>query len=224
MKLDKHDLYWAVTKLPKNLKELMTTPNWKNLIYVGGGYLRASISGEKINDIDVFTNSKHNAELIAYKLADKKEDVIVTGNTYTVRGRVPIQIIHRWVFDKPEDVSNSFDFTICCGVIFYNDKWDSFCDDRFYTDLSSKRLIYRSPVRNEDAGGSLLRVLKYYSKGYRIPINDLSKVLSRIVAALPTSYSDLTSEIESLLKEVDPQIDPDHIYHLPTIEENGAII
>ena len=43
------------------------------------------------------------------------------------------------------------------------------CNIRFYPDLAARRLVYTSPLRNEDAGGSILRVLKFYQRGYRIP-------------------------------------------------------
>ena len=223
MKLDKHDLAWALTRLPKHLKKIIEDPQWRNIVFVGGGYLRAIVAGETVNDVDVFVPSKTQAELLAHKLTDDKKNIVETDNAYTVKGKLPIQIIHRWLFSKPEDVANSFDFTICCAVIFFNGTWDSFCDDRFYIDIASKRLVYRSPVRNEDAGGSMLRVLKYYQKGYRIPLDSLGYVMARMVAKLDTSKIDIKNEndvgfvLTGLLREVDPAIDPFHNAHLPSL-------
>lgn len=223
MKLDYQDLKWAIQRLPSNLKKVMQDKEWQNNIFVGGGYLRSIVSNEKINDVDVFVKSAKDAELLAYKLCDKKEDVIKTENAYTIRGKVAIQIIHRWLFEKPEDVSNSFDYTVCCAVIYCDGRgFDSFCDDRFYIDLASKRLVYRSPIRNEDAGGSMLRVLKYYQKGYRIPLNSLGAVIARLVKDIDTKKLSLKDEqqvakvITGLLREVDPDIDPTHTAHLPS--------
>jgi len=223
MKLDYQDLKWAIQRLPANLRKVMQDKDWHNNIFVGGGYLRSIVSNEKINDVDVFVKSAKDAELLAYKLCDKKDDVIKTDNAYTIRGKVAIQIIHRWLFEKPQDVSNSFDYTVCCAVISFNGKeFDSFCDDRFYIDLASKRLVYRSPVRNEDAGGSMLRVLKYYQKGYRIPLNSLGSVIARLDKDIDTNKVKLKDEhriaeiITGLLREVDPDIDPSHNAHLPS--------
>lgn len=222
MKLDIQDLKWALQRLPLSLKTAMKEPEWKGNIFVGGGYLRSIVANETINDVDVFVKSKKDAELLAYKLCFDKKDVIKTDNAYTIKGKMVIQIIHRWLFEKPEDVSNSFDFTICCAVIYYDENFDSFCDDRFYIDLAAKRLVYRCPVRNEDAGGSMLRVLKYYQKGYRIPLNSLGNVIARLVKSLDNSKSDMTNEeqigkvITGLLREVDPEIDPLHLSHLPS--------
>ena len=137
-KLDRQDLVWAVRRLPSNLKELMMEDEWVGRIFVGGGYLRSIVSGEQINDVDVFVPSREIGELIAYKLAEKKEDVYTTQNAFTVKGKMTIQIIHRWTFEKPEDVSNSFDFTVCCAVIYTENggpvaRWNSYSDSRFYT-------------------------------------------------------------------------------------------
>jgi hypothetical protein len=229
MKIDYQDLKFALIRLPLNLKNLMESPEWSGRIFVGGGYLRSIVSGEKINDVDVFVNSVQDAEFVALKLANEKKDIHKTDNAYTIKGKTIIQIIHRWVFDKAEDISNSFDFTICCAVIFCTRedekiKWDSYCDDRFYIDLASKRLIYRCPVRNEDAGGSMLRVLKYYQKGYRIPLDSMGNVIARLVKAIDKDKININDEgqvghvITGLLREVDPNIDPFHLSHLPSTE------
>jgi hypothetical protein len=243
MELDYNDLRFAIIRLPINLKKIMEDKDWYNRIFVGGGYLRSIVSGESINDVDVFVNSKTNAELLAYKLCHEKKDVYETDNAYTIKGKITIQIIHRWVFERAEDISNSFDFTICCAVIYIKSflpakmnsnsdepkqivKWSSFCDDRFYIDLASKRLVYCNPKRNEDAGGSMLRVLKYYQKGYRIPLDSLGGVIARLIHNIDTDRQPLSDEagvasiITGLLREVDPTIDPFHLSHLPAINDD----
>lgn len=227
MELDIQDLRWAIRRLPSNLSKIMEDPEWSGKIFVGGGYLRSIVSNESVNDVDVFVGTKVEAELLAYKLTPNRNDVIVTDNAYTVKGKLPIQIIHRWLFDKPEDVSNSFDFTVCCAVIWYNTttRWGSYCDDRFYIDLAAKRLVYRSPIRDEEVGGSMLRVLKYYQKGYRIPMDSLGKVIARLVSKVnfhaidPGDNEWLAKVVTGLLIEVDPAIDPLHNAHLPAQEE-----
>jgi hypothetical protein len=227
MELDIYDLNSAIKRLPNNLVSLMKSEEWVGSIFIGGGYLRSVVAMEPINDIDVFVKSSKDAELLAYKLCSKKEDVIVTENAYTVKGKLDIQIIHRWVFENIEDVGNSFDFTVCNAVFSYNNgKWVSFCDDRFYVDISAKRIIYRNPVRNEDAGGSMLRVLKYYQKGYRVPLDSLGAIIARLIKDInveicPLSDEEKTSKvITGLLREVDPNTDPLHYGHVETNDAN----
>lgn len=229
-KLDRQDLKWAIKRLPKVLKDLMAEDEWNSKIFVGGGYLRSIVSGEDINDIDIFVPSRQIGELLAYKLAKEKEDVYTTQNAFTITSYpLTMQIIHRWTFEDAVTIAQSFDFTVCAAVIYFNPEtklWDSYVDERFYTDLAAKRLIYKNPERNEDAGGSMLRVLKYYRKGYRIPLDSLGDVITRLVRGV--KFEELpetgTSEFEarfakvitSLLVEVDPNIDPEHLAHLPS--------
>ena len=221
-KLNEYDLKRCITILPKNLKNIMIKDFWKNKIFIGGGYIRSIITNEKINDIDLFVDSKESAKTLCFELANKKDDVIETENAFTIKGRLDIQIIHRWLFEKKEDVANSFDFTCCCAVISFNDNWDSYCDENYYQDLAAKRLVYRFPPRNEDAGGSMLRILKYYQKGFRIPLDSLGGVIARLLKDYDVNKTPLSDEkavakiITGLLREVDPNVDPTHQSHLPS--------
>lgn len=211
MKLDNYDMQQAKRCLPMDLIKIMESADWAQKVFVGGGYLRAIVARESINDIDVFVSSKTEAELLARKLAGR-DDIVTTDNAFTVKRKTPVQVIHRWVFEKAEDVANSFDFTVCCAVISCKEGvWDSFCDDRFYTDLAAKRLVYRCPVINEDAGGSMIRVLKYYQKGYRTPLSSLAAVIARLVKGIEFRPDRTLSDeqwvagiIRGLLIEVDP--------------------
>jgi hypothetical protein len=228
MKLDSFDLYTCINRLPKELRELMRDREHRGLIFIGGGFIRACVAQEILNDIDIFTQDAVMARHFANVLGEQGQ-VIETENAITIRSTpVPMQLIHRWTFARPEDVALSFDFTVCCAVIFVNEhgEFDSYCDDRFYIDLANKRLVYRSPVRNEDAGGSMLRVLKYYQRGYRIPLDSLGAVIARMCQGVDWSRIDAfeTSDRESevakvltgLLREVNPNIDPTHSAHIET--------
>lgn len=240
-----HDLQFALLQTPKPLLKLMKGPAWAGKIFVGGGFLRSIVAREPVNDIDVFTGSKNDAEMLSQILAAETESrVYTTDNAYTVLGTKPaVQIIHRWTFDTAHNLCQSFDFTCCCAAFWWNEKndglidessWASTCDPRFYCDVAAKRLIYRNPTRNEDAGGSMLRVLKYYQKGYRIPLDSLAAVITRLVQGvdfkelLPNLDGPAAVELAAkeaperfsriicgLLREVDPAIDPNHVAHLP---------
>lgn len=196
--------------------------------------------------------------------------VIKTDNAYTVagRGRLSVQFIHRWTYPNPEQLLESFDFTIACGAFWWEPprpdcshvvlrpavdggsdvcldcgaqfraddpatsagRWRSLVDDRFYPDLAAKRLVYRSPQRNEDAGGSLLRVLKFYQRGYRVPLDSMGAVIARLMSGVTEEgLNGLISEgrtreqavarvVTGLLREVDPMIDAAHVAHLPAME------
>ena len=231
--LNRMDLAWAVRRLPAPIRDLLKAHGPK--VFMAGGYLRAIVSGEKVSDLDLFAPSKDYAEACAKELAgDGKPHE--TDNAFTVRTKPYVtQFIHRWTFTDPKDAIASFDFTIAQAAIWWTEEgWRSCCAPGFYADLAAKRLVYTAPARNEDAGGSMLRVLKFYQRGYRIPLDSLGAVIARLALGVERINKAASSEawlakiITGLLREVDPLIDPDHIAHLPSSDEpteepaNGA--
>lgn len=233
MLLDDADFKHIKKMIPSILMSIMEMPEWNNKVFIAGGFIRAIVAGEEINDVDVFVKSKGDALLLAAQIIKESGHSVKTfesANATTIKiGRDVLQIIHRWTFEKPEDILNSFDFTICCAVIYVEQAgvdsitWRSVCDSRFYIDLASKRLVYRSPSRNEDAGGSMLRVLKYYQRGYRTPLDCLGAVMARVFMGVEKkkitglaeiadavihneeyTESSVARVITSLLVEVDP--------------------
>jgi hypothetical protein len=242
--LTKHDLNWAVQRLPPKVKKLLQ--DRPNRIFVAGGYLRSRITGEKVSDIDLFTATKDEARtaiedlIIDISIPEDDRDVNATRedllhdlqpliyeteNAFTAKGTRPmIQAIHRWTFDNPIAAIESFDFTIAKAAIWWTGSWwESVCHHDYYADIAGKRLVYTSPVREESAGGSLLRVLKFYQRGYRIPLESLAAVIARLVNSVEfqkvdfqrrDSEAHLTYILKGLLREVDPNTDPDAIQPL----------
>lgn len=230
-----HDLQWLLRRCPvKVLKQVMES---KGRLMIAGGCIRSCIANEPVNDIDLFSATPQEAVNIANILAPDQDrakndkgllpGIIATDNAYTLLNYKPVvQIIHRWSFDTPDQCIASFDFTIAQAAVWHDgDKWRSLVGERFYADLAAKRLIYLRPRRQEEAGGSLLRVLKFYQKGYRIPLNSFAGAITRMVMAVDfekiNSHGEereaqLTKVLTGLLREVDPNIDPTHVAHLPS--------
>lgn len=216
-------------------------------VFLAGGFIRSVIAGETVNDIDLFAKDKATAEAVANDLGKRfGRSVRSSDNAYTIFGKpYMIQVIHRWTFDDPEKCVESFDYTIARAAVWAekhyiapfprevnHHTWTSKCDDDFYADLAAHRLVYRSPIREEAAGGSLLRLLKFYRRGYRSPLDTLAAVMARMVmqvrsdAIAATVALDHAQGIENseerqiakvllgLLHEVDPNSvtnDPDYI-------------
>ena len=220
MQLDEMDLQWCVRCLPKDVRNLMRT-HLPRLV-VAGGYIRALIAGEKPSDIDIFVPSPEVAKTAALKLLglepgnDLPKTVVKTANALTIpRKDITVQFITRWTFDDVGAVIQSFDFTIAAAALWCDASgWHSLCNDRFYMDLAAKRLVYRSPARNEDAGGSMLRVLKFYQRGYRIPLPSMGAVIARLMKGVkweaihthPENEQEmqLAKVLTGLLVQVDP--------------------
>ena len=218
------DLHFVVSRLPKDVVALLKSER----VFVAGGFIRATIAGERTADIDILGPDKDRLDYLAKALAvERRGRVHQTDNAYTVLSppRIPVQFIHRWLFDSPEELIASFDFTIAQAVVWWKQNadtdpdpekgtWVSLVSERYYPDLAARRLVYLSPVRNEDAGGSLLRVRKFLKVGYNIQPNSFAKVIARLVMGvkwdkLPPDRPQeeaISIVLTGLLREVDPLV------------------
>lgn len=243
-KLLHEDLRWALRRTPTCVLQLLKAHPGR--AFVGGGFLRACVAGEKASDVDIFAPSEPDARSYAVFLQSKAQGARLheTENAFTVHGGglpLSLQVIHRWAYDNAEALVSSFDFTIAMAAFWWegddaqgNDSryvpqphWESLCDFRFYHDLAAKRLRYTAPSREEDAGGSMLRVLKFYQRGYRIPLDSLGAVIARLscgVRQYGQSEQDFAKVLTGLLREVDPNVDPTHIAHLPASAKDDELM
>jgi len=230
------DILWATRVLPRAVKDAMKKHG--NKIVVAGGFLRASIARETINDVDLFVPDAEFGRQLASELSEgNQKKVHQSENALTIFGhKYTIQVITRWTFHHPSFIVPSFDFTIARAAMWWEpslDSWQSLADERFYPDLAAKRLIYCNPERNEDAGGSMLRLLKFYSRGYTAPLSTVAGVMGRMLTGVPEVNFEkrgcirpgdwekqMGQVLTGLLREVDPQIDPDHIAHIPGVPSN----
>jgi hypothetical protein len=217
--LTRNDLHYVVQRLPRDVRDLLSQNGGK--LFVGGGFIRATIAGETPSDIDVFGDSKMLLSSVADLLLSRRPGSYLhkTKNAITLitPGRMPVQFITRWVFEKGEHLIASFDFTVCQAAVWRTDAqtnapWASSTGDGFYVDLAGRRLVYTSPVRDEDAGGSMLRLIKYVKRGYSIQIGSLAAIVSRLNSGVMRARLHDDSEqsyariVHSLLREVDPML------------------
>lgn len=257
MILNPYDVDFIVKRLPREVRAALVANGEYRVnnqlsrpatLFLAGGCIRSVIAREEINDFDLFAASKAEAARIANELADAmKGRVYETDNAYTITG-IPtkaVQIIHRWTFDSVEKCIESFDFTVARAGLYhstnelpinYGDpvktkKWIGLADDNFYPDLAAKRLVYRFPVREEEAGGSLLRLLKFYRRGYTAPLHTVAGVIARLsnkvdhnkIHGTPAEREEqLTKVLRGLLYEVDPNAAPaDAAYYEESDEDRS---
>lgn len=207
------DLRRVVSRLPRDVIALLK----EGKVLLAGGFIRATIAGEKVNDIDLFGADKEHLNQVAVELTRQREGrKHDTDNAFTVLslGRTPVQIIHRWLYSDAAGLVLEFDFTIARACVWFrDDKWHSLIDAGFYPDLAAKRLVYCSPVRDEDVGGSLLRARKFLRAGYFIDAENLGAVVARLCSKVDWSRVDDSDPegraariVTSLLREVDPLV------------------
>lgn len=205
------DLNYIVRNLPKDVRSLLQKDAG---VYLAGGFIRAMVAGEKVSDIDLWGADKKHLDIVAELFAGKRQvRCMTTDNAHTIltMGRTPVQFITRWTYDDPVKLAEAFDYSIAQAVVWYRDGiWQSWVGEFFYPDLAAKRLRYLCPVRNEDAGGSLLRMQKFISRGYRISPESMGKVIARLMCGVRIDqFAGQDEEMRALvliglLREVDP--------------------
>ncbi len=181
------DLEKCCRRIPGHLKDILKTAS-PGSVFIAGGFIRSCVLEEEVNDIDVFTDSVERSAAVAQLYASKftpPAKVITTKNAFTILRKKPVvQVIQRWNFSKPEDVLASFDFVLSCACIWYDGQnFVSAVHDQYYRDLAGKCLTYLAPIRMEDPGGSMVRVLKYIRRGCTIDPVNLGLVMARVAAA-----------------------------------------
>lgn len=213
------DLHHILARLPKDVASLLReTPG----LMLAGGFIRSTITGEPVSDIDLFGPSKDMLDNTAKTFAlDRKARYHATENAFTVLtpGRHAIQFIHRWTYTDPAAVIADFDFTIAQAAIWWSPPdplvegaqghWCSAVSDTYYADLASRRLRYLAPARHEDAGGSLLRARKFLKRGYHIEAQSLAKVVARAARGVREVAEAIDEQrfshlLTAVLREVDP--------------------
>jgi hypothetical protein len=216
--LTQSDLNFVLMRCPRDIVKLLKANPGK--LFLAGGFIRSTISGDKVSDIDLFGTSKDDLTRIAKDLTlERKGRYFATDNAITVLSppRIPVQFITRWTFPfgeseksggwSAERLIQSFDFTVCQAVIWAEKKlipdvdlnnihpeavhkghevikFYSLTSDSFYPDLAARRLVYTFPQREEEAGGSFMRVIKFIKKGYNVQAPTLAGVTARILSKL----------------------------------------
>jgi hypothetical protein len=203
------DLLFVIGRLPKDVIGLVK----KYGLIVAGGFIRSTIAGEKVSDIDFFGKDQPTLRAAAQEICIARGGRLhETPNAITVLSghRIPLQFIMRWTYENAEGVIPSFDFTVCRAALeFKEEKWRGYCCERFYPDLAARRLYYTHPVRDEEVGGSLMRAIKFIPRGYKIQAGSLAGVIARLMSKVDHdkirgSEEQLKIVVTGLLREVDP--------------------
>lgn len=212
--LTPQDLAFVLSRLPRDLRDMVKDQG----LQVGGGFIRETIAGGVVQDVDIFGPTKERLEAAAAYLKVKREGAREhkTPNAITIVSppRLPVQFITRWLFTDASELVASFDFTVCQAAVWYDTEakaWASCIGESFYSDLAARRLVYTFPVREEEAGGSMLRVRKFLARGYVVQAASLAGVISRIANAVDwervgKDERAAAKVITGLLHEVDPLV------------------
>ncbi len=183
-----HDL---ARKLPEDVQTILR--KFGPDICVAGGYVRDLLLDAEPNDIDIFGT---HIDAVEGAIEEFKYDVFhylhytTTINAVTFypnqkyNGPV-VQFITRVYYSDHYKLIQSFDFSICQAALYWDGhQWVGITTPEFWGDLTDRTMHYTAPERDEDPGASVLRMVKFAGRGFRIPKEDVARVVGRFDAQL----------------------------------------
>lgn len=186
MELKPNDLHRCLEVLSEKCTDLQRVMiYYPRQLVVAGGFVRDAVWGDLFKDVDVFVPSEsvaRSAASVLSSLSQKPPIVARTSVSVCDRGGALVQFSHRQPFADPLEVVGGFDFTTSQGSFWYDGGWKSHVSDHFYPDVFMLRIRYCAPVRDEDPGASLLRLLRLYRRGYRASLETLARVVARFAS------------------------------------------
>lgn len=149
--------------------------------YIAGGCFKDWLAGKRPKGVDVFFRSAEDFDRALLDMSMERKMVYQGERAVAFEparyGDPHIELI-RYGFGEPQEVLETFDFTVC------QMSWEDgevFCSPTFFEDLTARRLhvdAMPAPV------GTYLRMLRYCGYGFR-PDAETAKRVAEALIALP---------------------------------------
>lgn len=195
------DIKQVIYSLPEAIVILMR--KYAGISVLAGGYIRATVANEEVNDIDIFVPTNEIGERFASELYNKTYYMDANHIQVYVDG-IEVQIIWRYPYKKVNEILEQFDYTVAKAAIWFDEGIDKevpdfkgICHQRFYKDLARKLLVYDCN-REVERVQSIPRLLKYTKYGYSIEPSSLSAVIAKTCLSL-----DLTNGFDGMQKQLE---------------------
>lgn len=183
-----------VKKIPDRL--LARINDWdsigtKSQCMVGGGFIRDFYSRDKPRDLDLFFRTETHYKIIWEKLLGCPDHTLIhtTEMATTFRNNTNGKIVQliKAIKGTPEEVFDSFDFTVCKVVLDIRKK-RVLLHDSFFEHLAGKVLYFD---KAEPALTSLRRALRFASdRGYKVPDETMVKLARQISSQIDWADSE----------------------------------
>lgn len=162
--------------------------------FIAGGALTSAFTGQPINDVDFYFKSKEAfMEAVAHAYSDGLWCVAATDRAVTfISNTDVIQLMHFDFFETAEAIFDAFDYTVCMAA-YDMDKKEFIFSENFMKHAAQRHLSFHSGTRYPY--GSLLRVLKYQDRGYKINKADLLRIGLACSTVPIESWDDLAAAI-----------------------------
>lgn len=161
---------------------------------IAGGALTSAFTKRPIADVDMYFRSEEAfQEAVREAYDDHMWCVAATDRAATfARGDAIVQLMCFGYFATPADVFDAFDFTACMAAYDADAKQFVFHEE-FLKHAAQRHLRFHSGTRYPF--GSLLRTLKYQSKGYGLSQGDLLRIALCCMKVPLNSWDDLAKAI-----------------------------
>ena len=142
---------------------------------IAGGFITSLFTNKEINDVDIYFRKESDAVKFAKLMwqgngwftfiSEKSLSFNFEENSY--------QMIHFKYYDSPEDVFESFDFTVCMGA--YDFMTEEFVLDEDFLKHNAQKNLNFNPATDFPLI-SLLRTKKYQQRGYFLSATEMMKI------------------------------------------------
>lgn len=161
---------------------------------IAGGAVTSVFTNQPINDVDFYFKTKQdfiNAVGQAYE--ERLWCVAASDRAITfAHNEGIVQLMHFDFFEDANAVFDAFDFTVCMGA-YDVDKEEFVFQENFFKHAAQRHLNFHSGTRYPY--NSLLRVLKYQDRGYRINREDMLRIGLCLQRVEINSWEDLADAI-----------------------------
>lgn len=208
-----------MTQHKKELGNIMVAANHftPHGAFIAGGALTSAFTGTPINDADMYFKDKDSFICAVEQAYDEGLwCVAATDRAVTfVQGESVIQLMHFDFFETAESIFDAFDFTVCMAAYDLDKKEFIFHDD-FFKHASQRFLRFHNGTRYPY--GSLMRVLKYQQRGYKIGKSDMLRIGLACQRVEMKSWEDLSCAIGGQYGDI-AKIETDTPFSLEAADE-----
>lgn len=186
-----------MTQHAKELKQIKDASGytWPKGAFVAGGAITSVFTAQPINDVDFyFKTQKDFITAVGNAYDDGMWCLAATDRAITFGNRdgAIIQFMLFDFFPEVQNVFDAFDFTVCMGA-YDIDKEEFVFQEDFFKHAAQRHMSFHAGTRYPF--GSLLRVLKYQDRGYKINRADMLRIGLALHKVELNSWDDLAAAI-----------------------------
>lgn len=166
---------------------------------IAGGAILSLFSNTEINDIDVYFRNKNDLADMLNNEMEGQWIVAYTKKAFLFKYEgIKVQTIYFRYFDSPEEIFDSFDFTVCMGAFDFKQEEFVLHKD-FLRHNVSKTLKFNENTAYPIV--SAIRVDKYKKKGFYISKVEYIKIILTIMNLKIDTYEELKEQMGGMYGE-----------------------